>query len=147
MGSTAAWTFEATTSPSSAASVHRPLPSLDAGDLTGRLDVAAVLDPLNGHWPSKLLGCAVAPANRVATTQDFTAQRRTGLHADDFDRLPHAARPRGRRRLCRSLGPARVTSWWATGTFGRSVEPCTPNRNGTTPTPMTCAGTLPPDTG
>lgn len=85
--------------------VHRSLPNLDAGDLTGRLEVAAGLDPLNGRWPAKLLGCAASPGNWATTTEDSTTQRRIGLHVDNFDRLPYATRHQGRRRLCLNLGP------------------------------------------
>lgn len=85
--------------------VHRPLPNLDADDLTGRLEIAAALDPLNGRWPADLLGCAASPGNWATTTEDSTTQRRIGLHVDNFDRLPYATRHQGRRRLCLNLGP------------------------------------------
>lgn len=85
--------------------VHRSLPGLDAGDLTGRLEAAAALDPLHGRWPASLLGCAVSSGNRATTTEDTTTGRRIGLHGDNFDRLPYATRHQGRRRLCLNLGP------------------------------------------
>ncbi|MFC9131929.1 hypothetical protein ACFT4A_34540 [Streptomyces sp. NPDC057099] len=84
--------------------VHRPLPDLDPDDLSGRLETAARLDPLNGHWPNTLLGCASSPGNRTTTTEDNT-RRRIGLHVDNFDRLPYPRRHQGRRRLCLNLGP------------------------------------------
>ncbi|MFF2020907.1 hypothetical protein ACFVW2_03720 [Streptomyces sp. NPDC058171] len=85
--------------------VHRPLPNLDPDDLAGRLETAARLDPLNGRWPTKLLGCTASPSNWATTTEDPTTGRRIGLHVDNFDRLPYARRHQGRRRLCLNLGP------------------------------------------
>ncbi|MFE7272548.1 hypothetical protein [Streptomyces sp. NPDC057623] len=85
--------------------VHRPLPNLDPDDLTGRLEAAATLDPLNGGWPTTLLGCTASPGNWTTTTEDSTIGRRIGLHVDNFDRLPYALRRIGRRRLCLNLGP------------------------------------------
>ncbi|MEH0490469.1 MULTISPECIES: hypothetical protein [Streptomyces] len=85
--------------------VHRPLPDLDSDDLAGRLETAARLDPLNGHWPTTLLGCAASPGHWTTTTEDSTTGRRIGLHVDNFDRLPYARRHQGRRRLCLNLGP------------------------------------------
>jgi hypothetical protein len=43
--------------------VHRPLPHLDSDDLAGRLEAAARLDPLDGRWPTTLLGCVAGPVN------------------------------------------------------------------------------------
>ncbi|WP_037906459.1 hypothetical protein [Actinacidiphila yeochonensis] len=85
--------------------VHRPLPDLDTDDLTGRLQVAAGLDPLHGRWPANLLGCATSPGNWATTTEDSDTRRRIGLHVDNFDRLPYATRHQSRRRLCLNLGP------------------------------------------
>ncbi|MFJ8637377.1 hypothetical protein [Streptomyces sp. NPDC093568] len=85
--------------------VHRQLPPLDPDDLRGRLEAAASLDPLNGRWPTGLLGCAASPGNWTTTTEDSTIGRRIGLHVDNFDRLPYATRHHGRRRLCLNLGP------------------------------------------
>lgn len=85
--------------------VHRPLPALAPGDLTGRLEAAASLDPLNGGWPTALLGCTASPGNWTTTTEDSTIGRRIGLHVDNFDRLSYATRHCGRRRLCLNLGP------------------------------------------
>lgn len=85
--------------------VHRPLPDLDSDDLAGRLEAAARLDPLDGRWPTILLGCAASPGNWTTTTEDSTTGRRIGLHVDNFDRLPYARRHQGRRRLCLNLGP------------------------------------------
>lgn len=85
--------------------VHRPLPALDPDDLTGRVEAAASLDPLNGRWPTTLLGCTASPGNWTTTTEDSTIGLRIGLHVDNFDRLPYATRHHGRRRLCLNLGP------------------------------------------
>ncbi|MFF9785142.1 hypothetical protein [Streptomyces nigrescens] len=85
--------------------VRRPLPVLDPHDLTGRLEAAARLDPLNGRWPTELLGCAASPGNWATTTEDSATGRRIGLHVDNFDRLPYARRHQSRRRLCLNLGP------------------------------------------
>lgn len=85
--------------------VRRPLPVLDPHDLTGRLKAAARLDPLNGRWPTELLGCAASPSNWATTTEDSATGRRIGLHVDNFDRLPYARRHQSRRRLCLNLGP------------------------------------------
>ncbi|KPC88310.1 hypothetical protein G3260_000069 [Streptomyces albus] len=85
--------------------VSQPLPDLDPDDLAGRLETAARLDPLNGRWPTKLLGCTASPGNRATTTEDSTTSRRIGLHVDNFDRLPYPRRHHGRRRLCINLGP------------------------------------------
>lgn len=85
--------------------VRRPLPDLDPDDLEGRLEAAARLDPLNGRWPTELLGCTASPGNWATTTEDSSTGRRIGLHVDNFDRLPYARRHQGRRRLCLNLGP------------------------------------------
>ncbi|MEU3092477.1 hypothetical protein ACWCQ0_38705 [Streptomyces massasporeus] len=85
--------------------VSRPLPDLDPDDLAGRLETAAWLDPLNGRWPTKLLGCTASPGNWATTTEDSAIRRRIGLHVDNFDRLPYPRRHHGRRRLCLNLGP------------------------------------------
>ncbi|KUO04794.1 hypothetical protein [Streptomyces caeruleatus] len=85
--------------------VHRPLPEYEPGDLAGRLETSARLDPLDGGWPAKLLGCTVSPGNWTTTTEDSATGRRIGLHVDNFDRLPYATRHQGRRRLCLNLGP------------------------------------------
>ncbi|KUN02059.1 hypothetical protein AQI95_28675 [Streptomyces yokosukanensis] len=85
--------------------VHQPLPDLDPDDLAGRLETAARLDPLDGRWPTKLLGCTSSPGNWTTTTEDSAIGRRIGLHVDNFDRLPYARRHEGRRRLCLNLGP------------------------------------------
>ncbi|MDT0267340.1 hypothetical protein RM844_13700 [Streptomyces sp. DSM 44915] len=85
--------------------VRRPLPPLDPDDLSGRLEIAARLDPLNGRWPTTLLGCASSPGNWTTTTEDSTTGRRIGLHIDNFDRLPYPRRHQSRRRLCLNLGP------------------------------------------
>ncbi|MFJ2744824.1 hypothetical protein ACIO3O_34785 [Streptomyces sp. NPDC087440] len=85
--------------------VRRPLPPLDQDDLSGRLETAARLDPLDGRWPTTLLGCTASPGNRTTTTEDSATGRRIGLHVDNFDRLPYARRHQGRRRLCLNLGP------------------------------------------
>ncbi|KPI01815.1 hypothetical protein OK074_5481 [Actinobacteria bacterium OK074] len=85
--------------------IRRPLPDLDPDDLAGRLITAAHLDPLNGRWPTRLLGCAASPGNRATTTEDSATGRRIGLHVDNFDRLPYVRRHQGRRRLCLNLGP------------------------------------------
>ncbi|MFF7192364.1 hypothetical protein ACFZAM_01390 [Streptomyces sp. NPDC008079] len=85
--------------------VRPPLPTLSPDELNGRLELAAGLDPLNGRWPTRLLGCTISPAHRATTTEDFTTGRRIGLHIDNFDRLPYARRHESRRRLCLNLGP------------------------------------------
>lgn len=85
--------------------VHRALPELDPDDLAGRLETAARLDPLNGCWPTELLGSMSSPGNRATTTEDSATGRRIGLHVDNFDRLPYHRRHEGRRRLCLNLGP------------------------------------------
>lgn len=85
--------------------VSRPLPDLDPDDLAGRLETAALLDPLNGRWPTGLLGCTASPGNLATTTEEATTGRRIGLHVDNFDRLPYSGRRCGRRRLCLNLGP------------------------------------------
>ncbi|MFF7098117.1 hypothetical protein ACFY9A_37895 [Streptomyces rubradiris] len=85
--------------------VRRPLPDCDSDDLAGRLEAAARLDPLNGLWPTTLLGCAASPGNWATTTEDSSTGRRIGLHVDNFDRLPYARRHQSRRRLCLNLGP------------------------------------------
>jgi len=85
--------------------VHRALPRLNPDDLRARLETAARLDPLDGHWPTTLLGCASTSGNRPTTTEDPATGRRIGLHVDNFDRLPYARRHQGRRRLCINLGP------------------------------------------
>ncbi|WP_258534772.1 hypothetical protein [Streptomyces sp. PT12] len=85
--------------------VHRPLPNIDPDDLTGRLEVAARLDPLDGRWPTTLLGCTISPGDRATTTEDSATDRRIGLHVDNFDRLTCPRRHQGRRRLCLNLGP------------------------------------------
>ncbi|MFI1189321.1 hypothetical protein [Streptomyces californicus] len=85
--------------------VRRPLPDFDPDDVAGRLATATRLDPLNGRWPTELLGCTASPGNRVTTTEDSATRRRIGLHVDNFDRLPYARRHQGRRRLCLNLGP------------------------------------------
>ncbi|MFI0939803.1 hypothetical protein [Streptomyces sp. NPDC021020] len=84
--------------------VRRPLPDLDPDDLEGRLEAAARLDPLNGRWPTELLGCTASPGNWATTTEDSSTGRRIGLHVDtpaDVDRRRH--RVPGR-RLARCLG-------------------------------------------
>ncbi|MFD7137011.1 hypothetical protein [Streptomyces sp. NPDC059894] len=85
--------------------VSRPLPDLDPDDLAGRIETAARLDPLNGRWPTQLLGCTASPGNWATTTEDSATRRRIGLHVDNFDRLPYPRRHHGRRRLCLNLGP------------------------------------------
>jgi hypothetical protein len=45
--------------------VHRSLPHLDPDDLAGRFQAAASLDPLDGRWPTQLLGCTVSPTPRT----------------------------------------------------------------------------------
>ncbi|MEV6946004.1 hypothetical protein AB0N07_29255 [Streptomyces sp. NPDC051172] len=85
--------------------VRRPLPDFDQADLAGRLEAAARLDPLDGWWPTKLLGCTASPGNWATTTEDSATGRRIGLYVDNFDRLPYTQRHQGRRRLCLNLGP------------------------------------------
>ncbi|MFI0219974.1 hypothetical protein [Streptomyces lydicus] len=85
--------------------LRRPLPPLDPGDLSGRLETAARLDLRNSRWPATLLGCASSPGNWTTTTEDSTTGRRIGLHVDNFDRLPYPRLHPGRRRLCLNLGP------------------------------------------
>lgn len=85
--------------------VHQPLPDLDPDNLTSRLEAAATLDPLNGGWPTTLLGCTASPGNWTTTTEDSAIGHRIGLHVDNFDRLPYPKRPYSRRRLCLNLGP------------------------------------------
>ncbi|RNG26225.1 hypothetical protein [Streptomyces botrytidirepellens] len=85
--------------------VRRPLPNLGPDDPAGRLEAAARLDPLDGRWPTKLLGCTASPGNWATTTEDSATERRIGLHVDNFDRLPYPRRHQGRRRLCLNLGP------------------------------------------
>ncbi|WP_340375953.1 hypothetical protein U5640_12800 [Streptomyces sp. SS7] len=74
-------------------------------DLAGRLEAAARLDPLDGRWPTTLLGCAASPGHWATTTEDSNTGRRIGPHVDNFDRLPYARRHQARRRLCLNLGP------------------------------------------
>lgn len=62
-------------------------------------------DPFAGQHPSLFLGHVDNPAGQRTTTVDQRVGRRTGLHLDNFDRLPLAERERSRRRLAINLGP------------------------------------------
>ncbi|RBQ14520.1 hypothetical protein DP939_40365 [Spongiactinospora rosea] len=84
--------------------VRCELPLFGAGEHSRR-DAAAELDPLDGRWPTELLGCVVNRGGLTTTTRDHSIDQRIGLHVDNFDRRPQAARHRSRRRLGLNLGP------------------------------------------
>ncbi|MFE2722468.1 hypothetical protein [Kitasatospora sp. NPDC059327] len=51
------------------------------------------------------LGRALSPADGLTTTSHHGSGLLIGLHLDNWDRLPYAAKHTGRRRLCINLGP------------------------------------------
>ncbi|MEV0409842.1 hypothetical protein AB0I68_03275 [Streptomyces sp. NPDC050448] len=51
------------------------------------------------------LGQARAKANMTTTTENYAAGLLLGLHLDNWDKLIHGAKARGRRRLALNLGP------------------------------------------
>ncbi|MFJ9949468.1 hypothetical protein [Kitasatospora sp. NPDC091207] len=51
------------------------------------------------------LGRACSPADTLTTTPNHRDGRLIGLHLDNWDKLPYAAKHTGRRRLCVNLGP------------------------------------------
>jgi len=85
--------------------IRHPLPNFTTDDWAGRLEAAARIAPLDGCWPTQLLGCTASPGRRLTTTEDSATGLRIGLHLDNFDRLPYPRRHESRRRLCLNLGP------------------------------------------
>jgi hypothetical protein len=65
----------------------------------------ATFDPFGGRYPSIFLGHTDSPAGQRTTTVDQSVNRRTGIHLDNWDKLPLAERDRSRRRLAINLGP------------------------------------------
>lgn len=65
----------------------------------------APFDPFAGRHPSIFLGHTDSPAGQRTTTIDERVDRRTGIHLDNWDKLPLAERDRSRRRLAINLGP------------------------------------------
>jgi hypothetical protein len=68
-------------------------------------DQASPFDPFAGRHPSVFLGHTDSPAGARTTTVDQSVDRRTGLHIDNWDKLPLATRTRSRRRLAVNFGP------------------------------------------
>ena len=66
---------------------------------------SAPFDPFAGRHPSVFLGHTDSPAGQRTTTVDQSVDRRTGIHLDNWDKLPLAERVRSRRRLAINLGP------------------------------------------
>jgi len=66
---------------------------------------AAPIDPFGGRHPSIFLGHTDSPAGQRTTTIDQRVDQRTGLHIDNWDKLPLTERDRSRRRLAINLGP------------------------------------------
>ena len=66
---------------------------------------ASTFDPFEGRHPSIFLGHTDSPAGQRTTTVDQSVTRLTGLHIDNWDKLPLAERDRSRRRLGVNLGP------------------------------------------
>lgn len=66
---------------------------------------ASPFDPFNGRYASTFLGCTDSPAGQRTTTFDQRVGRLTGLHLDNWDKLPLGERERSRRRLAVNLGP------------------------------------------
>jgi hypothetical protein len=62
-------------------------------------------DPFGGRHPSNFLGHTDSVAGQRTTTVDQSVDRRTGIHLDNWDKLPLAQRDRSRRRLALNLGP------------------------------------------
>lgn len=62
-------------------------------------------DPFGGRLPSIFLGHTDSPAGQRTTTVDQRVNRLTGIHLDNWDKLPLAQRDRSRRRLALNLGP------------------------------------------
>lgn len=62
-------------------------------------------DPFGGRHPSIFLGHTDSPGGQRTTTVDQRVDRLTGIHLDNWDKLPLAARDRSRRRLAVNLGP------------------------------------------
>ncbi|MFD0885395.1 hypothetical protein ACFQ08_12635 [Streptosporangium algeriense] len=85
--------------------VAQTLPVLTSDDLQGRLGAAAALNPLEGTWPRRRLACTASRPGQLTSTEDPAAERRIGLHIDNFDRRTYRDRHLSRRRLCLNLGP------------------------------------------
>ncbi len=66
---------------------------------------ASPFDPFAGRHASVFLGHTDSPAGQRTTTVDQRVDRRTGIHLDNWDKLPMAERSRSRRRLAINLGP------------------------------------------
>lgn len=62
-------------------------------------------DPFGGRHPSIFLGHTDSAAGQRTTTVDQRVDRRTGIHLDNWDKLPLGQRDRSRRRLALNLGP------------------------------------------
>jgi hypothetical protein len=66
---------------------------------------AAPFDPFGGRYPSIFLGHTDSLGGERTTTVDQRVDLRTGLHIDNWDKLPLAQRRRSRRRVAINLGP------------------------------------------
>lgn len=65
----------------------------------------ASFDPFDGRHPSIFLGHTDSAGGQRTTTVDQRVDRRTGLHIDNWDKLPLPERNRSRRRIAINLGP------------------------------------------
>ncbi|MFE1788962.1 hypothetical protein ACFW7J_11305 [Streptomyces sp. NPDC059525] len=58
-----------------------------------------------GDAKAQYLGQSLAKPGMLTTTDNYADGRLIGLHLDNWDKLIHGAKPRGRRRLALNLGP------------------------------------------
>ena len=79
-------------------------------ELSVEFDIAtgsqsSLFDPFWGRHPSIFLGHTDSMAGQRTTTVDQSVNRRTGIHLDNWDKLPLPERHHSRRRLAVNLGP------------------------------------------
>lgn len=93
----AALTAPQWTPPSTLVEIIRPHPHEED-------DLEHLADQL-GDPDVQYLGQALAEPDMMTTTENYAVGRLLGLHLDNWDKLIHGAKARGRRRLALNIGP------------------------------------------